>query len=53
METVYGPQPEKHAWPPPGACFWSKWQASTQTEQYRVCIHPECSKVQYREAPRG
>lgn len=57
MATAYqGPAPVEHAWPLPGQHLWTKWENATglpNPTQYRKCIHPDCTKVEYRDAPRA
>lgn len=45
-----------HKWPVDDSCLWSEWKSATglpNPTQYRNCIHPECNKVEYRDAPKG
>ena len=56
MAITEGPFPVEHSWPPPGEHLWTNWQNNTglpKATQYRVCIHPDCTKVEYREAPKA
>jgi len=45
---------ESHNWPEPGDHLWGPWMARTglpKPEQYRICVHPECTAVETRKAP--
>lgn len=45
-----------HHWPSPLEHSWSKWQADRpmpNPTQYRSCIHPLCTAVERRPAPKG
>jgi hypothetical protein len=47
-----GPQRVEHGWPAPGEHFWTDWRNYNTITQYRTCIHPKCSKVDYRDTPK-
>ena len=48
-----------HKWPAPGECLWTPWYSDQPQRgikpatQYRSCLHPACSKVERRVAPRA
>lgn len=46
-----------HNWPPNQEDHvFNKWQSAKgmpNATQYRSCVHPQCSKVEYRDAPKG
>jgi len=49
-----------HLWPTdPTAHVWGPWYANTNQRgttpatQYRMCVHPDCIRVEYRDAPRA
>lgn len=45
-----------HAWPRDGEHLFNSWQTykgMPNATQYRSCIHPDCQKVEHRDAPKG
>lgn len=46
-----------HKWPKDEEHLWSPWypntpqMGKTRPTQYRSCLHPECKKTEYRQAP--
>lgn len=43
----------QHEWPADDGHLWGPWMTRTRTEQYRKCVHPECTAINTREAPKG
>lgn len=46
----------EHSWPGTGEHYWNGWQTFKGlpfATQYRSCIHPDCNKVEHRDAPKG
>lgn len=45
-----------HFWPGDGEHLWGPWMTRTglpKPTQYRQCVHPQCSEVDTREAPKA
>lgn len=45
----------EHEWPKNGEHLWGPWlyeRGLPKPAQYRQCVHPECSAVDRREAPK-
>lgn len=47
---------QAHTWPTDGSCVFGPWMTKTglpKATQYRMCVHPECTKSEVREAPKS
>jgi hypothetical protein len=42
-----------HEWPTQEEHVWSKWMNADRKTKYRVCVHPKCNAVEYREASKS
>lgn len=48
--------PSHPSWPGPNDHLYGKWYTNKgmpKATQYRVCMHPDCTHVEYRDAPNA